>query len=223
MIRKEYLQGKEKHKKTKKIMKTETKNSKGAVATGIFAALAASSCCIPPVIAAIAGVGGASASLSWMEPLRPYLIGLAVVAIGYAWYTKLKPKKADDCGCSIEKPKWYQTKGFLIGMTLFAAISITLPYYSGIFFNEKKQNVVVENTANVQKINVKISGMSCEACQHEINSAVNNLPGIINVSSSYKKGEANVTFDNTKTNISEIERVINSTGYNTIKIENYEN
>ena len=77
-------------------METQNKNSKGAVATGIIAALAASSCCIPPVIAAIAGVGGAAGSLSWMEPLRPYLIGLAVVAIGYAWYNHLKPKKEDD-------------------------------------------------------------------------------------------------------------------------------
>ena len=74
-------------------MTNKNKNSRGVAATGIIAAIAASSCCIPPVIAAIAGVGGAAGSLSWMEPLRPYLIGLAVVAIGYAWYNHLKPVK----------------------------------------------------------------------------------------------------------------------------------
>ena len=79
-------------------MSTNKKSSKGAVTTGVIAALAASSCCIPPVIAAIAGVGGAAGSLSWMEPLRPYLIGLAILAIGYAWYTHYKTKKEDDCG-----------------------------------------------------------------------------------------------------------------------------
>ena len=92
-------------------------NSKKAVITGVIAALAASSCCIPPIIAAVAGIGGASSSLSWMEPFRPYLIGIAVIAIGYAWYAHLKPKKADDCGCEIEKPKFYQKRSFLIGMT----------------------------------------------------------------------------------------------------------
>ena len=56
--------------------------SKKAVITGAIAALAASSCCILPIIAAIAGIGGASSSLSWMEPLRPYSIGTAVIAIG---------------------------------------------------------------------------------------------------------------------------------------------
>ena len=32
---------------------------------------------------------------------------LAVIAIGYAWYNHFKPKQADDCGCDIEKPKWF--------------------------------------------------------------------------------------------------------------------
>jgi len=206
-------------------MTTKDKNSKGAVTTGVLAALAASSCCIPPVIAAIAGVGGAAGTLSWMEPLRPYLIGLAVIAIGYAWYSHLKPKKDDDpmaigCGCDIEKPKWYQTKGFLVGMTLFAAISIGFPYYSGIFFPDSKQEVVISDSSKLQKINVSIDGMTCDACQHHVNSAVNALPGIVVVNSSYKKGNAEVEFDNTQTNIAEIEKAINSTGYKVVDTEN---
>ena len=92
--------------------------SKTGIITGVVSAIAASSCCIPPVIAAIAGVGGASSSLSWMESFRPYLIGLTVIAIGYAWYSHLKSKEKDDCGCEIDKPKFYQTRGFLIIMVL---------------------------------------------------------------------------------------------------------
>jgi mercuric ion transport protein len=200
-------------------MENQNKNSKGAVATGIIAALAASSCCIPPVIAAIAGVGGAAGSLSWMEPLRPYLIGLAVVAIGYAWYNHLKPKKEDDCGCDIEKPKWYQTKGFLIGMTLFAAVSITFPYYSGIFYPDNKQEVVIVDSASIQKINVSIEGMTCDACQNHVNHAVNELTGIVDVNTSYANGNATVQFDNTKTSVDEIKEAINSTGYTATKVE----
>lgn len=201
-------------------METQNKNSKGAVATGIIAALAASSCCIPPVIAAIAGVGGAAGSLSWMEPLRPYLIGLAVVAIGYAWYNHLKPKKEDDCNCEIKNPKWFQTKAFLVGMTLFAIISISFPYYSEVFYPNNKQEVVVIDNSHFQKIDINIEGMTCEACQHHINSAVNELPGIINVVSSYEKRNAIIAFDNSKTNITEIEKTINSAGYKATKIEN---
>lgn len=194
-------------------MNTKNKNTKGAVTTGVLAALAASSCCIPPVIAAIAGVGGASAGLSWMEPLRPYLIGLAVVAIGYAWYNHYKPKNEDDCGCDIEKPKWYQTKGFLVGMTLFAALSITFPYYSEVFFSDNKKEIIVVDKGDIEKIDLKIDGMTCDACQNHVNHAVNELPGIINIYTSYAEGNAIVKFDKTKVSIAQIEKAINGTGY----------
>lgn len=201
-------------------METNNKTpQKGAVATGILAALAASSCCIPPVIAAIAGVGGAAGTLSWMEPLRPYLIGLAIIAIGYAWYSHLKPKKADDCGCDIEKPKFYQTKGFLVGITLFASLSITFPYYSGIFFADNKKEVIVVDKHSIQKINIKIDGMTCDACQNHVNHTVNELPGIIDVKTSYLEGNAKVEFDNSQTTIVEIKKAINSTGYKVTEIK----
>ncbi|PHR47984.1 MAG: heavy metal transporter [Fluviicola sp.] len=197
-------------------MTNKNKNSRGVAATGIIAAIAASSCCIPPVIAAIAGVGGAAGSLSWMEPLRPYLIGLAVVAIGYAWYNHLKPVKKEDC-CDIEaKPKWYQTKSFLVAITLFAAISITFPYYSGIFFGDNKKEVTVADKNNIQKINFKVDGMTCDACQNHVNHAVNELPGIIDVKSSYSEGNAVIEFDSTQTSILEIEKAINGTGYRVV-------
>ena len=29
---------------------------------------------------------------SWLEPFRPYFIGLTILVLGFAWYQKLKPK-----------------------------------------------------------------------------------------------------------------------------------
>uniref|UniRef100_UPI004048F351 mercuric transport protein MerTP n=1 Tax=Flavobacterium sp. TaxID=239 RepID=UPI004048F351 len=174
-------------------MKTEN-TSKNAAYTGLFAAIAASSCCIPPVIALIAGVGGSASALSWMEPFRPYLIGLAVIAIGYAWYAYLKPKKADDC-CEVDaKPKWYQTKGFLIGITLFAAISISFPYYSHIFYPDNKKEVIVVNQSDIQTVNFDVKGMTCASCEEHVKHAVNELEGIVNVAASYEKANAEVEF-----------------------------
>ena len=196
-------------------MKTE-KTSKNAAYTGLFAAVAASSCCIPPVIALIAGVGGSASALSWMEPFRPYLIGLAVIAIGYAWYAYLKPKKADDC-CEVDaKPKWYQTKGFLIGITLFADISISFPYYSHIFYPDNKKEVIVVNQSDIQTVNFDVKGMTCASCEEHVKHAVNELEGIVNVAASYEKANAEVEFDNTKTSKEDIEKAINSTGYKVI-------
>jgi len=46
------------------------------------------------------------------------------------------------------------------------------------------------------------------------------LPGIVNVSSSYEKGAANVEFYSTKTNVAEIEKAINSTAYKVVETAN---
>lgn len=200
-------------------MKTKDNKSKGAAATGIIAALAASSCCIPPVIAAIAGIGGISSSLSWMEPLRPYLIVVAIIAIGYAWYAHLKPKKADDCGCDVDdKPKWYQTRAFLTGITLFAAVSIAFPYYSGIFFSNNTGNkTIIVKESNIAQAVLTLEGMTCTGCEHHVNQVLNDSEGVIEASSSYKTGKAEVKFDKTKVSVDKLaETVEKETGYKVV-------
>lgn len=198
-------------------MKTD-KTSKNAAYTGLFAAIAASACCIPPVIALISGVGGSVSALSWLEPFRPYLIGFAVIAIGYAWYNYFKLKNVDDCDCSIdEKLKWFQTKGFLIGITLFAAISISFPYYSHIFYPNNKKEVVIVNESDIQTVNFNIEGMTCASCEEHVKHAVNELEGIVSVGASFKNANAEVKFDKTKTLKEDIEKAISSTGYKVIK------
>lgn len=204
--------------KSENLNKSKNENSgKGAAFSGMFAALAASSCCIPPVIAALAGVGGIAGSLSWLEPLRPYLIGVAIVAIGYAWYNHFQRQKSDDC-CALDvKPKWYQTKGFLVGITLFAIVSISFPYYSHIFFpsNEKKE-VVIVNSSDVQTVTFDIEGMTCDACTIHVESDINKLPGIVKASANYKEAKAEVQFDQNKVTPTEIEEAINNTGYKVV-------
>ncbi|WKD86668.1 Mercuric transport protein MerT [Polaribacter huanghezhanensis] len=192
------------------------KTSKKAAYTGVFAAVAASSCCIPPVIALIAGIGGSASALSWMEPFRPYLIGIAIIAIGYAWYTYLKPKKAEDCCEADKKPTWYQTKGFLIGITLFAAISIAFPYYASIFYPNNKKEITIVKQSNIETLNFDIKGMTCASCELHVVHAVNELGGIVDVVASFEKANATVAFDNSKTSKKDIEKAINSTGYKVI-------
>jgi mercuric ion transport protein len=198
-------------------METE-KTSKNAAYTGLFAAVASSACCIPPVIALIAGVGGSASALSWMEPFRPYLIGLAVVAIGYAWYNYYRLKKTDDCDCELDKkPKWFQTKGFLVGITLFAIVSMAFPYYSSIFYPDNKKEVVIVSESNIHTVNFDVKGMTCASCEEHVKHAVNELEGIVNVVASFEKAKAEVKYDETKTSKEDIEKAINATGYKVVK------
>ena len=90
------------------------KTDKKLIGAGLLTAIAASLCCITPVLALVAGTSGLASTFSWLEPFRPYFIGLTILVLGFAWYQKLKPKKQIDCNCETEeKQKFIQSKMFL--------------------------------------------------------------------------------------------------------------
>ena len=197
------------------------KNNKASgslLGAGVLSAIAASLCCITPVLALIAGSSGIASTFSWIEPARPYLIGLSIVVLAFAWYQKLKPVKRDDCGCAVdEKPKFIQSKSFLFIVTIFAALMIAFPYYSKMFFPKTKKQVIIVEKSNIQTAEFKIKGMSCTGCEEEVKHEVNKLHGILKADVSYQNTNAVIQFDNSKTNLAEIEKAINSTGYKATK------
>ena len=69
---------------------------------GIMTAIAASLCCITPVLAALAGISGLASTFTWLEPARPYFIGATVLVLGFAWYQKLGIERKNDVHCDCE-------------------------------------------------------------------------------------------------------------------------
>lgn len=200
-------------------MSKETK-TKGLLGIGVVTAIASSLCCITPVLALVAGSSGAASSFSWIEPARPYLIGLTIIVLAFAWGQKLKPKKVDDCGCSIEeKPKFLQTKLFLGMVTAFAIVMTLFPYYSHLFYSDNSDNTIVVDQKDKQELVIKVEGMTCDACQNHIDHTVNEVDGVISSQSSYDNGSTTVVFDKSKTSYDQIVAAINSTGYKAIENE----
>lgn len=194
-------------------MKKENK----LIGAGLLAAIAASLCCITPVLALIAGTSGLASTFSWLEPFRPYFIGLTILVLGLAWYQKMKPKNQIDCNCeSEEKPKFTQSKKFLGIVTVLAIVTLLFPYYSNIFYPKTEKQIIVIDKSNIQKAKFTISGMTCASCEEHVNYVVNKLTGITSSNASYENGKAVVEFDKSKTTINEIEKAINSTGYSVI-------
>ena len=192
-------------------MKSENK----LIGAGLLTAITASLCCITPVLALIAGTSGIASTFSWIEPFRPYLIGLTILVLCFAWYQMLKPKKEIDCECETdEKPKFTQSKTFLGIITVFAIVMLAFPYYSGIFYPDTAKHIIVVDKSDIKTTEFKISGMTCAGCEEHINHEVNKLSGIVSSKASYESGNAIIEFDKTKTNEAEIEKAINSTGYN---------
>lgn len=198
----------------------QTASSSGKIAgAGVFTAVAASLCCITPVLALISGASGAATAFSWMEPFRPYLIGITVLVLGFAWYQKLKPRKAEEIQCACEedeKPSFLQSKRFLAVVTVFAAMMVAFPYYSSIFYPDNKKEIIVVSASDIQTLDLKIEGMTCEACDSHVAHAAREVNGVTEAEAHHENGTAMVRFDKTKTSEDEIISSINATGYKVV-------
>jgi mercuric ion transport protein len=196
------------------------KSNNKIAGVGLLTAIAASLCCITPVIALVAGTSGMASTFSWMEPARPYLIGFTILTLGFAWYQKLKPQKEVDCNCETdEKKSFMQSKLFLVIITVFAAVMLTFPYYSHVFYDNEVSGTSI-NAEHAQKSEFTIDGMTCESCEEHVTHELLQLEGIGTVDVSYDKGNAVVEFDKNKTNEDEITKAINATGYRVTNTKN---
>ncbi|MCK5443213.1 MAG: mercuric transport protein MerTP [Maribacter sp.] len=197
------------------------KNSKRLIGTSVLAAITASLCCITPILALLAGTSGMASTFSWIEPFRPYLIGFTLLVLAFAWYRQLRPKTLEEleCACEDEKPKFMNSKGFLLLVTVFAGLMLAFPFYSHIFYSTSSttKEVVFVEQSNVKEIRITIEGMTCSGCEAHIESEVNKLDGILNVKADYEKTSAVVKYDDTRVDIQKIETAILSTGYQIVK------
>lgn len=203
------------------------KKNNRLVGAGVLSAVAASLCCITPVLALISGASGMASTFSWMEPARPYLIGITIFVLGFAWYQKLKPRTAEEIKCACEeddlpagkagKKPFMQTKTFLGIVTVFAALMLTFPNYAHIFYpsNDKKE-VIIVNASDIQTVTFNVKGMTCNGCASHVENDVNKLPGIVSVDAIYEEATAKVEFDQTKVSLNQIEEAINGTGYKVV-------
>lgn len=192
------------------------------IGAGLLTAITASLCCITPVLALLSGVSGIAATFSWMEPARPFLIALTIGVLGFAWYNILKPRTAEEIECACEedeKPSFLQSKMFIGIVTIFAAVMLAFPSYSGIFFpenNVSKTIIIKEN--NIVEVSLTVKGMTCTGCEHSVNHALTSSKGVIEASSSYETGIASVKFDKSKISIDELATAVEKeTGYKVIE------
>jgi copper chaperone CopZ len=198
------------------------KSSGTFTGAGVLTAIAASLCCITPVIALLAGSSSIAANFSWVEPARPYLIGLSVAVLAFAWYLKLKPAKANDIDCNCEttkKASFLQSKTFLTIVTVFAILMMTFPLYAKVFYPKPKALATLAVVDNKQQVKFTIQGMTCEACEVHVNNELSKVTGVLAYKTSYATRSSLVSFDKSKVDAKTIEAAINKTGY---KVKSYD-
>jgi copper chaperone CopZ len=197
---------------------------KAVMGSSIAAAVAASLCCIGPFLALILGISS-SGVVSAFGPLRPYLLGLALLLLIAAFYLSYRKRDpmCEDRVCKTVGAR--RTRSILLTVTtLFVMLFALFPYYSGILLKAQAKNLALAgepqvssdpSKANEATTTILINGMTCGGCAVQVRSALEKAPGVKSADVSYEKAQAVIVYDRGVTNPDAIRRVIEATGYGT--------
>ena len=115
---------------------SEPKRGRGALAAGGIAAVLASTCCLGPLVLVALGFSGAwIGNLTVLEPYRPVFIGVALVALFFAWRRIFRPAQACEPGEVCAVPQVQRTHKLLFWIVAtMVLIALAFPYVLPWFY-----------------------------------------------------------------------------------------
>jgi len=111
--------------------------SKGTLLASVVAGIAASTCCLGPLLLLTLGVSGSwIGSLSAMEPFRPYLMGLTLLLLGLAFRKLYRVPQS----CAVDAPcatpaKLRRQRVIFWGVTVAVLLIMAFPWYGPILLD----------------------------------------------------------------------------------------
>lgn len=106
---------------------------------GILAALGAATCCVVPFALFISGVSGAwIGNLTALKPYQPLFVGIAVVCLGFGFYSVYRKPKAADCAEASYCARPSSGRNAKIGLWLaifLTVIALGFPHVARLFLD----------------------------------------------------------------------------------------
>lgn len=194
---------------------SRAKKNNRLLGSGILLAFTSSLCCIVPLLALLGTAGSAASMLSWVAPMRPFLLAATAIVLGIAFYRAYRPATKDACGCAEDTPKGLmQSKGFLWVIAIVSVGLSAFPYYAPYFQQKAAPVTVMADAQGLSRVVMDIEGMSCAACEGHVNSALQGQKGVQEVVTSYAGGNAMVRYDSTQVSLQQLTTALEAeTGY----------
>ena len=192
----------------------------------ILAAIAASVCCVGPLVLLALGVSGAwVGNLTALEPFRPYLMALTFLFLGYAFYRIYRKPKAEECepGSYCANPKSDRVnKISLWSVTFVVLVLFTIPYVAGVSASSSTGDKAtsVLTATKIDRVILDVPGMSCPSCPFTVQKSLEKLTGVIKAEASLEQKKAVVLFDPTKVSVQEMIEATTQAGYRSTVAKN---
>lgn len=192
-----------------------------SAAGAVVAAILASACCIGPAVLAFVGLGGA-ASAFVLAPYRSFLMALAFVLLGVAFYVAHHRSRANCCvdGRGPEASTSRSTKSLLWLATLFVALLAGSSLFIGgaVRSPESRGDVATAKGSSggaisSQTTTLEIRGMTCGGCVARVEERLARVPGVVGYEVSLENNEARVSYDPAATTPEVIVAAVAETGF----------
>lgn len=100
-----------------------------AVVGSVVAAVAASACCLGPVVFSLVGAGALGAASMRLEPYRPWFLGLTAMLLGMGFVATYRRQSAA-CSEGTCAPSSRRTARIVLWLAVvFVGLLATFPYY----------------------------------------------------------------------------------------------
>lgn len=175
---------------------------------GVFAGIAASLCCIGPLVALSLGLGSFAAS-AWFAQWRPVFLGFTFVLLGLAWYLTYRKLKVDceDGTCAL-----LPGKAARISLWLGTLVAVAAAIYPSLPTANHQINAaaIVRDDA---KLSVLIPSMDCPPCAAGIEASLRRAPGVKQAVVNYDSKQAVLVYDPTLTSRDILLALIDASGF----------
>lgn len=190
-------------------------HSKGRTFGGLFgavaSAIAASACCLGPLVLLSLGVSGAWIShLTRLDPYRPVFVAISLVSFAFAFYRIYR--KPQEEYCPVGKPcarrdtkRAYKTALWIV-LALILGLLI-FPYLVPYVFAESQIGEQRE------KVILQVRNMSCGSCTVTVKKSLTRLEGVKEARVTLDPPEAAVVYDPAKVKVEDLIKAATDAGY----------
>lgn len=184
--------------------------------SGILAALLASTCCVTPLLALAGALGIGVAQLSFLISIKPYLITVSLIAIGYNLYKAYRPTKDNCCTVPDNKTsagsKIMKSKALLWAIAIFTIIILMLPYMG----MAQAKTKTLQTQKKIVKTEYYAEKLTQSCCVGIVEYSLKKVNGYEKLEANTEKRLLTVWYDANKTNADKIMEAINKTPYKAI-------
>lgn len=180
-----------------------------AIGIGIKAGILSSLCCILPLILVVLGLASIGTALKIVQ-FKPYFIVLSILFLVSSLILFFRKNKS--C-CRTDKNLFIGTAIATHILIFVLLLYVFIPILAPSVYTGFSTNTPVTKSSNLNKLTVKINGMTCSSCAYGIQYQLEQLEGVIEARVSFSKGIGEVIYN--PDTISK-EKIINSEAFDNL-------